>query len=316
MLGKGSSDAAARARRFQRRNRVGVAAALALHLFALLIVPLALLPLSRWWGLALLPVALLSNPLWSLTHEAIHGQLASSRRGNEIAGRILGVLHGASFGAVRVGHLLHHRYSRTVRERTEVYDPRRTRRGRAAAGYYFGLLGGTYLLEVLGTLLSLMPRAALVRLERRLDREDSVAGLVVRALCRPAALAALRVDATLILVLGAASLALYGACAWMPLAAYALRALLVSFADNSYHYDTPLDRPAAARNLRAPRWLELALLNFTLHGVHHAHPTLPWYELRRRFDAERRGYDGGWFAALGAQLRGPIPVTAFREERA
>lgn len=92
----------------------------------------------------------------------------------------------------------------------------------------------------------------------------------------------------------------------MLLAALGGRALIVSLADNAYHYGTALDAPRDAMNLRLACALEMFALNFTLHEVHHRHPGLRWYELRERFLAEGGRYHRDWFAAVARQFRGPI----------
>ena len=150
-------------------NRTLVGLLLGANLVCLIAIPAWLLPISPWWGLLLVPVALANNTMWSLIHEAIHGHLFTRRRSNDHAGRMLCVLYGAPFRTLQVGHLMHHRYSRTARDRTEVYDPARTSRLGASARYYVRLLGGMYLLEVLGSLSCLLPHRALDWIERRLD---------------------------------------------------------------------------------------------------------------------------------------------------
>jgi fatty acid desaturase len=288
-------------------NGALVAGAIAVQLGALLALPLAIDADPRW-GLALAPVVLATNSYWSLVHEAIHGLLFANRRINDAAGRLLGILFAAPFRPLRTGHLLHHRFSRTPRERTEVFDPAHTPRWRAALAYYPRLVGGLYLAEVMVAAAALAPKRALAALERRLEGDHTVVHLVVRALREPGAHAELRADAAAIAALYGASLALYGAHWWMLAAALAGRAFLVSFADNAYHYGTALDAPRDAKNVRAPRWVEAALLNFTLHGVHHLHPSLPWHALRPRFVAAGQRYDERWLGALARQLRGPIAV--------
>src|SRR5919198_37020 len=129
------------------------AVAVALSLFQLFVVPFALLPVAAGWGWALLSLVLMTTPFWSLVHEAIHGTLFPGRAANDRTGRVLAVLYGAPFPLLKAGHLLHHRYSRTRRERSEIYDPEVTTWGRAAPGYYLRLFGGLYLLEVVSVLL-------------------------------------------------------------------------------------------------------------------------------------------------------------------
>jgi hypothetical protein len=86
------------------------------------------------------------------------------------------------------------------------------------------------------------------------------------------------------------------------------RAVLISVADNAYHYGTRLAAPLEAMNLKLPRPLEGFVLAFNLHNVHHQHPGVPWYALRAAFTADGDRFHLGWFDAVGRQFRGPIPA--------
>lgn len=76
-----------------------------------------------------------------------------------------------------------------------------------------------------------------------------------------------------------------------------------------YHYATPLggDLQANARSLRHNPVFSWWLLNFNEHATHHAHPTLPWYELPTRRIEPTSGPTTILGAVL-AQLRGPSVV--------
>ena len=297
------------------RNRASlmlVAAAaglLALQLFAL---PLALLPRHAGWGWLLVPLALTNTPLWSLTHESIHGSLIRDRGVNDRLGRTLAIAYGAPFALLKTGHLLHHRFSRTPRERTEVYDPAVTTWWRRAPAYYVRLLGGLYLAEVSSVLLSVVPRAGWRALARRLDSPSTVSAQLFETVAARR-LAEFRVDAALIVLVYGAGFAAYGPYWWMLLAALGGRAVIVSVTDNAYHYGTALDAPLEAMNLRLPRALETFILAFNLHGVHHRYPGLAWHSLRAAFLADGGRFDRGWFAAVARQGAGPIPVPALPE---
>jgi fatty acid desaturase len=117
------------------------------------ILPLYLLPVDAVWALTLLPLALLNNPFWSLIHEAIHDLFHPEPRINALFGRAAGVLFGAPFRILRLSHLLHHRLNRTPMEGTELFDPLKGSKLRAAPGYYFQILGGLYLVEFLSPVL-------------------------------------------------------------------------------------------------------------------------------------------------------------------
>ncbi|MGW6619813.1 fatty acid desaturase family protein [Nocardia sp. NPDC055002] len=282
--------------------------ALTIGVTQLFVIPLALLPLDAAWGWALVPLTLTITPFWALIHEAVHGSLLQNRTRNDRMGRMLAVVYGSPFAMLKVGHLLHHRYSR-VRERSEIYDPATTTLRAAAPPFYLKLFGGLYLLEVLALLLAPMPERTIRALGRRVDAPDSVGGLVLERVAQPAVLGKFRTDAAAIVVLHTAAFLAYGPHGWMLLAAIGGRALIISLSDNAYHYGTDLESPRAAMNLRLPRTLERFALSFNLHDVHHRHPGLRWYELRSRFDSEGAHYHLGWFRAVARQLRGPIELT-------
>ncbi|GAA0927640.1 fatty acid desaturase family protein [Virgisporangium aurantiacum] len=275
-------------------------------LLQLAVVPLWLLPAGSAWGWLLVPLALLSTPHWSLIHEAIHGTLLRDRRWNDRCGRPLAVGYGVPFALLKTGHLLHHRYSRTARERTEVYDPAATTWAATAPGYYVRLFGGLYLAEVATVVLAVAPRAFWQRLARRMESPDSVTGILLDRV-GGRLLRQFRVDAAAVVAVHAASLLAYGRHAWMLGAAIAARAVMISVADNAYHYGTELDAPLEAMNLRLPRVLETFVLAFNLHAVHHRHPGLRWHHLRAAFRADGDRFHLGWFTAVARQVRGPVP---------
>lgn len=305
------SGNAVRAQRRDDRQRIGswlTALAVVLNLLQLFALPLLLLPRDPAWGWALLPLALLTTTFWSVIHEAVHGNLHHRRSLNDGYGRVLAVLYGSPFALLKAGHLLHHRYSRT-RERAEVYDPATSSWAKAAPGYYLRLFGGLYLLEVAAVVLAALPAAAVRRLGRAVDGPDTVARPLLERVAQVEMFRQFRIDAAAITVLHGAAFVAYGSHWWTLLAALAGRGVIVSLADNAYHYGTDLDEPLEALNLKLPAPLEVLALNFNLHGIHHRRPGLRWYELRPAFDAERGRYDSGWFRAVARQIRGPIGIT-------
>ncbi|WP_221325800.1 fatty acid desaturase [Actinoplanes sp. L3-i22] len=288
-----------------------VAIALILVGCQLFVIPLWLLPRGTAWGW-LLPLLVLTNtPLWSLLHETIHGSLLRDRRWNDRLGRTLAVAYGAPFALLKAGHLLHHRFSRTPRERTEIFDPGRSSWGARAPGYYLRLFGGLYLSEVSSLLLAPLPKRGWAWVSRRLEDPETVTSLLLDTVAARR-LGAFRLDSALIVALHAAAFAAYGPHWWMLPAALLGRAFVVSVADNAYHYATPLDEPLDAMNLSLPRPLETFILAFNLHGVHHRHPGLAWPDLRGAFLADGGRFDLSWWHAAVRQIRGPIPATADR----
>lgn len=290
-------------------------ACLLLNLYQLFLLPFYLLPLNGWWALTLLPVAALSNSFWSLTHEAIHDNFHPVSRINWMAGRMLSVFFGSPFRVLRLSHLLHHKLNRSPIEGTELYDPDRNSRRRANLGYYFQILGGLYLLEVISTVPSFLPRKLLRLLERRFLKQDALSGLLVRSLIKDETLREVRTDGFAILVLFGTSAYFYGRH-WELLAiALMMRAFLISFLDNVYHYRTPVDDLFYAGNLWLPHSLSKMLLNFNLHGIHHKNPAIPWIKLPEVFRNEAGQFDGHYIAAALLQLGGPVPLSELPRSR-
>lgn len=269
---------------------------------------LPLTGLSPAW--VLLP-ALFTNTFWSLIHEAIHGHLFASTKTSMLGGRALCIPLGAPFFLLRRGHLLHHAFSRTPRERTEVYDPSRKTWFSVAPCYYAHIVGGLYVAEVLaGLLLALLPGRAVRWLSARLESTHSVLGLLLNAQAEPVTRRANRQDVVMIILFFTPAFLLYSQdWPWL-LAALLLRAFLISFFDYSYHYGTRLDTPQHALNMEAPRWLGLVLLNFNRHGSHHLSPALGWRTLGRQLDESSPRI--GVVAGLPRQLKGPIAASALQ----
>ena len=282
---------------------------LLLCLYQLFVLPLFLLPKSLWWALTLLPAMLLSNSFWSLIHEAIHDLFSPDARANLAAGRLLGVFFGSPFRVLRITHLMHHRLNRSPIEGTELYDPAKTSKWKAGIGYYFQILGGLYLFEVLSPLPFFLPRRFLRRLQARYFSAPTLSALFWKSLVNDEAIRTIRIDGLLALALLGMSVACYGKNWEWLLASVLMRAFLISFLDNVYHYGTPVNDIPYASNLRLPGFLSKALLHFNLHGVHHGNPAVPWIRLLESFESGSGRFEGGYFAAAARQLRGPLALS-------
>jgi fatty acid desaturase len=291
------------------RGNVGLGAFhLSANVFQFFLLPLCLLPVNAAWGWTLLPLAFLNNPFWSLIHEAIHDLFHPSPRVNTLFGRAAAVQFGAPFRILRSSHLLHHKLNRTPMEATELYDAGKCSRRRAAAGYYFQILGGLYLLEFLTSLLFFLPRAWIDRIKRRYIASHSVSGILMQNWTTREAIREIRVDGALVLGWVGLSLWCYGASWPLLLILVAARGFLISFLDNIYHYRTPVNDIFYASNLRLPAPLAGLLLNFNLHGTHHRNPAAPWSRLPALFRDRADVYHGGYFSAAARQLCGPVAI--------
>lgn len=285
------------------------AAHLLANLYQFFILPLFLLPANPWWLLTLVPLAALNNPFWSLIHEAIHDMFHPSRRVSRAAGRTLGIVFGAPFLVLRLSHLLHHKLNRTPVEATEPYDPAKRSKARAALGYFFQILGGLYLLELISPWLFFLPRRRLHDMERKRFSGGDLPGRLMKGLMRDEAIAEMRGDGALIVFLFALSAVAYGAYWPCLLGVLLARAFLISFLDNVYHYGTPINDIFYARNLCLRPPLSAGLLYFNLHGVHHKNPSIPWIGLPDAFRSQPAVFEGRYFTAALAQLGGPIPLS-------
>ena len=277
-------------------------------------LPLWLLPADPLWGLTLIPLALLTNTYWALAHETFHGSFCKSATNNVVVGRILCMLFGSPYHLLRLGHLLHHGFNRTSRERVEVYDPSQTSWGRAALSYYAQLLGGLYWQEFLSVFLFLLPRSVILRLFTSPSQAQGLLPAMAKKLTVPSTLRAVRLDSLAIIAVFGSALWAYGGYAWMLLLLLAARAFLISFADYVYHYDTPLDDVPYGRNLRLPSLPSALLLHFNLHGVHHHQPLRPWHQLPQGFRELNASYSDAMLPALAKQLRGPLPLPHFKSK--
>ena len=291
-----------------RANLALAALQVAVNGYQFFILPIALLPASPWWALTVIPLAALNNPLWSLVHETIHGNFHPSSRTNQRAGRVLGVAFCSPWQLVRVGHLLHHRFNRTPLNRLEDFDPARRSRRRTIVRYYYHLLIGLYVAQLLSALAFYLPRHVLLWARGRFLRRGGYDWNATTALTRPEALLRMRIDGTVIYLLLGTSLYFYGAYWWVVAAILAMRGFCISFLDYIYHYESRLDELLHADNLHLPRPVAALLLNFNLHGVHHRHPSLPWRALPDAFRRDGDRYHGDYAQAAVRQFRGPIAV--------
>lgn len=280
----------------------------AVNVFQFIALPLWLLPASYGWAWTLLPLALLSNPFWSLIHEAIHDLFHTSHKVNLCAGRLLAVLFGSPFRILRLSHLLHHKLNRLPFEGTEYFDRSKNTKASAAPGYFFQILLGLYLAEAISPLLFFLPRPWLRRFKDRCLKPESVSGILMQNWLSADSLREIRADSLLTLTWLSLSFYLYGEHWPLLLAALLARGFLISFLDNVYHYETPVSDIFYAKNLSLPQMLSNLLLNFNLHGIHHINPAISWINLPRAFDVQGGKYQGNYFAAAWRQLQGPIAI--------
>lgn len=290
-----------------------VACALAL----LLGIPLALrLGHSHLAWLAV-GIALLSNGYWALLHETLHGNLFPQPAKNRVAGRTLALLFGSSYRLLRFGHLTHHAFNRHPLDRPDVYDPSDKSWAGAYGGFMIQILGGHYLGEILLPALFWAPKGMRESILDRVfhDRDPRLAIMRRQArtlLGSDKAVREIRTDSAIAIGAIAASFILWSQHWPWFLSALMIRAFLISVADNLYHYRTPIDRPEYSLSLRAPKLVQLLILNTNFHQTHHRSMHLPWWRLPEAFAREKGRFDGTFFTAILAQLRGPSRISALQ----
>jgi len=278
-------------------------------------LPLWLLPRSENWAWVLVPIIIATPTQWALIHEAVHGVLLPDRTANDRFGRSMAILFGAPFRVLRFGHLMHHRFSRTELEASEVRFDESRPWITVAVAHYLRILGGLYAAEAASALCAVLPRPVVARIGVAAFGPADAAGMggpAANQLLSDAGLRELRIDGLAILGLFAVSAFLYGSD-WLYLAAALLgRGFFVSLLDNAYHYGTPLGEKLYALNPALPRSAEIAMLNFNLHGVHHRHPAVPWNGLPALRRKEGVVMDENLAFAALRQFKGPIPAARLR----
>jgi fatty acid desaturase len=291
---------------------------LAVNIFQFFILPLYFLPNSIWWSLTLIPFAGLNNSFWALIHESIHDLFNPSRRINAAIGRLLSILFGSPFRLLRLTHLSHHKFNRSLLERgTEIYNPQETSKLAAGLGHFFQIFGGLYLSEALTPLLFFLPGDLFHKLGKRILNPDSRhEQWLARNFMKDKWIREIRMDGIAVIVFFGLSAFCYRGH-WQLLAGVLIaRAFFISFLDNVYHYGTPLNDRNSGYNLWLPRILSKLQLNFNLHGVHHKHPDLPWIRLPGVLAQQGKRFDENYFTAALRQLHGPVPLlrmTVFSE---
>ena len=293
-----------------RTNLVLGGAFLAANAFVLFAMPSIALP--AWMKFATIAFVVLTTPAhWALVHDAIHSHALPGRKLNETFGRMMAIAFGVPFRAARFAHLRHHRYNRAPTAREEVFDPTIQSRVAAFAFHYVRISIGLYAGELALCALCFLPKSTLRdRLQTLCPVTEGIsrasADAAIDDALRSASLLQIRIDAACILLILGTSVFLFGA-AWPLLAALLVgRGLIISHLDHAPHHGTPIDERDYALNLRAPRWLQLVLLNFNFHRTHHENPQLPWPALKRCHSF--RADDIAFVRAVFRQWRGPIAI--------
>jgi len=292
----------------QRLNLLLSTGFIFLHLYIFYLFPLS--GIENSWLIWLIPLTALATPqMWALIHDSGHLVLFKNRGLNNLFGRFMSILFGSNFKLLQFGHNVHHGFNRTEVDRTDIFNEA-TAPLAASAFYYAKIFFGLYLGEVLMPLLFLLPKRTIAFLAGRLflgksDLHAKVYQQFQTALLTEKNLRIIRFDTLLLMLHFWAVFSLYGSEWYLLALFFGIRAFMVSFLDNVYHYATPKDTDHSY-NLFLPALFSRLLLNFNYHQVHHTYPNIPWINLPLRFQEDRLEFDKAYPQALVAQLKGPI----------
>lgn len=251
-----------------------------------------------------------TNLHWHLTHEAVHGLLATPRWLNEALGILLGALFFSSFSIARYGHLNHHRNNRFA-DTQEVYY----QEGKVSyLYYYFELLGGFFviyecLLIALAWAPTLLAKTIIEKnIRRKADRHDLSIYLDLKNIIdNPRSIKSVRKESVLFALVLAGSIYCYAGHWEIWLGYFWIRALFVSYLNNMPHYKNSINTDInAADNAHLPKLLSACYLHFNYHRVHHRYPKAPWTALPVLFKETNDHFDCSYLKVYFQQLRGPI----------
>ncbi|MBZ0217608.1 MAG: fatty acid desaturase, partial [Fimbriimonadaceae bacterium] len=193
-------------------------------------------------------------------------------------------------------------------DRVEVHDAEKVGYLRFVTGYYSYIFVGLYVIELVFSVLVLLPRSILANLIKQ--NSGPLWSLAQKRLLEARYLREMRIDGALVLLLFAASFYAYGTF-WPYLAvALFLRGVQISVANASYHYGTPLNETRFANNFSLSPGFARAILHFNLHHVHHEHPGLPWNGLPDAYERGDFACDTTYMDGMLRQFHGPIDVRA------
>ncbi len=250
-------------------------------------------------------------PYWSILHESVHSVFNKNKTVNDLSGRIMGIIFGSPFDFLKFGHLSHHRYNRSEIDRTEIFDPSKEKRFTKTLKYYFTIFAGLYLAEVLIPFLFFLPKRSILFLMERFSKEKAkafqkISGDIKRILLKKETLGRVRTDAFFIIILFSYAFYISGENFHLLLFYLFLRAFIISFLDNIYHYGTNLSEITYSYNLHLNKLLSRFFLYFNYHRIHHKHPNAPWNHLPGLFKEDNEGFNENYFVQAVRQLKGPI----------
>ena len=240
-------------------------------------------PIAPWtFAMLLLVFVLMMQGVFSLMHDAIHGNGHPDARVNHGVGIVSAALFGTAYTLFRINHEGHHLRNRSRAEVAEYFYPNDHRAWKTLK-YYFAILGGIWLASFLALfVLPLVPYRWIGRLDTRSTSMNGYSQSFAEFSARDWQIQ--RVECLATLLFWALAIGLFGWRLDVLATIYAAFAFSWSSLQWIYHMRTPLDRVEGAYNLRAPTPVRWLFLNFNYNLTHHRHPGLPWQKMHEATD--------------------------------
>lgn len=237
---------------------------------------------THWWivALAAFTFSFTNNTIFSLQHEAVHGNFHPNTRANDAAGILFAAFFPTIFQVQRISHLGHHRRNRTDEE---LYDYVLPGQSWFLKTYWiYCLLFGFYWMIIPVAMLvyviwpwSFRARYFLHGPARWWGFEPFVADIAAAPILKiwPQGLITFGVQIALFWLLDLSFIS-WIICYW----AFGINWSSVQYSD---HAGSPRDVIEGAWNLRFLKPTQAMFLNYNLHLAHHREPRVPWIHLPR-----------------------------------
>lgn len=254
-------------------------------------------PSWGWRIAAAIAFSYVNNTIFSLLHDAVHGNFHPNRTVNETAGRLMAAFFPTGLGFQRICHLGHHRRNRTDAEVFDYILPGENRLLKTVQWY--GILTGLYwLLPPFGCLLYLLWPGFFHLPERLRDtrffRQTSAAAMVSGFENAPRRTIRLEILFSLAFQLAIIRLLGLTPAGWLTCyAAFGFNWSALQYADHAF---SERDVHDGAWNLRVNRLVQYLFLNYHHHKAHHRNPRIPWIHLPKHvdFSEERPAFLSVW----------------------
>jgi fatty acid desaturase len=219
---------------------------------------------------------LMMQGVFSLMHECYHDLGHSNKRVNTIMALLTSTIFGSSATLFKINHIGHHYRNRTRHEIIEFVYPDESRLKKTIQ-YYFGVLGGIWLLSFIGLIVLPFTPFSASKIFAINDDNNTYSDSFNKFSRKDW----LRMKGELVFTILFFGVFIYlFSWKWQTLLiCYACFAFSWSSLQWVYHMRTPLDVTEGTYNLRLPTPIRWLFLNFNYNLTHHREPNLPWQDL-------------------------------------